>query len=94
MDYGTTGSGTCPFALNGVAVAAHAVAVAGHEAHAAGVVQDGARDGGVFEDVSPFGDPSVGGQDDAAVFIAAADDPGTHGGRYPSSSHYADIPIV
>ena len=37
-------------------------------------VEDGGRDGGVFEDVAPVGDPSVGGQDDAAVFVAAADD--------------------
>ena len=37
-------------------------------------VEDGGRDGGVFEDLAPVGDPAVGGQDDAAVFVAAADD--------------------
>jgi IstB-like ATP binding protein len=62
---------------DGVAVAAHAVAVAGH-GEDGGVVQepveDGGRDGGVLEDVAPVGDPAVGGQDDAAVLVAAADD--------------------
>ena len=63
--------------VEGVAVAAHAVAVAGNGEHAGVVeqaIEDGGRDGGVFEDLSPVGDPAVGGQDDAAVFVAAADD--------------------
>ena len=62
---------------DGVAVAAHAVAIAGHREHAGVVkeaVEDGGRDGGVFEDLGPVGDSTVGGQDDAAVFVAAADD--------------------
>ena len=37
-------------------------------------IEDGGRDGGVFEDVAPVGDPPVGGEHDAAVFVAAADD--------------------
>jgi hypothetical protein len=37
-------------------------------------VQDRHRDGRVFEDCAPFGDPSVGGQDHGAVRVAAGDD--------------------
>jgi hypothetical protein len=58
-------------------VAAHSVAVAGDREDGGVVeeaVEDGGGDGGVFEDVAPVGDAAVGGQDDAAVFVAAADD--------------------
>src|SRR3954466_1777571 len=62
---------------DGVAVATHAVAVAG-DGEDGGVVQeaveDGGGDGGVVEDLAPVGDAAVGGQDDGAVFVAAADD--------------------
>src|ERR1019366_8224065 len=37
-------------------------------------VQDGGRDGRVFEDRAPVGDPPVRREHDAAVFVAAADD--------------------
>ena len=64
-------------ACDGVAVAAHAVAVAGDREHG-GVVQEAVEDRGgdgrVFEDRAPVGDAAVGGQDDGAVFVAAADD--------------------
>ena len=56
------------------AVAAHAVAVA-VDLHDGGVVQEPVEDrdgdGGVFEDLTPFGDPAVGGQDHGAVEVAA-----------------------
>ena len=59
------------------AVAAHAVAITVNLKDGGVVkesVEDRDGDGGVFEDLSPFGDPSVGGQDDAAVLVATADD--------------------
>ena len=63
--------------LEAGAVAAHAVAVA-IDLEDGGVVkesvEDRGGDGGVFEDLAPARDPPVGGQDDAAVFVAAADD--------------------
>ena len=63
--------------LDGVAVAAHAVAVAVDLKDGRVVeksVEDRGGDGGVFEDRAPLGDPTVGRQDDRAVLVAAADD--------------------
>ena len=37
-------------------------------------VEDRGGDGGVVEDLAPGGDAAVGGEDDRAVFVAAADD--------------------
>ena len=37
-------------------------------------VEDGDGDGRVVEDLAPVSDPPVGGEDDGAVFVAAADD--------------------
>src|ERR1035437_4861607 len=59
------------------AEAAHAVAVAVDLQHGRVVqepVEDRDRDGGVFEDRAPFGDPAVGGQDHRAVEVAAGGD--------------------
>jgi hypothetical protein len=58
-------------------VVAHAVAVA-VDLKDGGVVEESVEDrggdGGVFEDLAPAGDAAVGGEDDRAVFVAAADD--------------------
>jgi hypothetical protein len=63
--------------VDGVAVGSHAVAIA-RDREDGGVVQEAVEDrggdGGVFEDRAPVGDPSVGGQDDAGVFVSVADD--------------------
>lgn len=63
--------------VDGVAVAAHAVAGAGDREHG-GVVEEAVADrrgdGGVFEGRALVGDAAVGGQDERAVFVAAADD--------------------
>jgi hypothetical protein len=56
--------------IDGVAVAAHAVAVARDGRgrwRGGGGVEDGGDDGGVVEDRAPVGDPALGGQDDRAV---------------------------
>src|SRR3954447_3658861 len=63
--------------VDGVAVGAHAVAVAVDRKDSRVVqqaVEDGGGDGGVVEDVAPVDDVAVGGEHDGAVFVAAADD--------------------
>jgi len=54
-------------------VAAHAVALA-VDLKDCGVVEEAVEDrggdGGVFEDLAPAGDASVGGQDDRSVFVS------------------------
>jgi hypothetical protein len=59
--------------VDGVAVAAHAVAVAGDCGHGCVVeeaVEDRGGDGGVVEDRAPVSDAAVGGEDDRTVLVA------------------------
>src|ERR1035441_6119883 len=83
-----------PERCDGVGVAAHAVAIAG-DGEDAGVVQqavkDGGRDGRVFEDLAPVGDPPVRREHDAAVFVAAADDLKQVGGGFAGNRKVAEL---
>ena len=63
--------------LDAFLVAAHSVGGAVDREDGAVVeeaVEDRGGDGCVVEDLAPGGDAAVGGEDDRAVFVAAADD--------------------
>jgi hypothetical protein len=68
---------TTVFALRHILVGPHAIAAAPHVDHGGAVeqaVDDGGADHAVGEDLAPITKAAVGGEDDRALLVAAADD--------------------